>query len=142
MRAQSLEALPIHRFADDWDSSSAGPATALCNHWSFALQEHLDRYRQQKINATPVAALNGELPRFGVKEGTSGLSLHAALTAFDRAVGYPMAWFFHLVTAKRSRGVPHWVVPAVAADAAAGFSYLPDRDLAVVRQWLHKPYAF
>ena len=92
MRTQSLEAQPIHRFVADWDASSAGAQAALCNHWVFALAEHLDRYRQTITRATPRPALAGELPRFGAREGTGGLSLHAALTAFDRAAGYPMAW--------------------------------------------------
>lgn len=139
MRTQSLEAQPIHRFVADWEASSAASATAFSNHWAVALREHLDRHRQTIVRATPIAAVTGEAPRVGVREGTGGLSLHAALQAFDRAVGYPMAWYFSLLTGK---SVAHWVAAAVAADAAAGFSYLPERDLAVVRQWLHRPYAF
>ena len=142
MRTQSLEAQAIHRFVADWEASSAGFTTAFCNHWAIALREHLDRYKQTITRATPVAALNGELPRFNAKEGTSGLSLHSALTAFDRAVGYPLAWYFSMLTSKGGKAIPHWLPSAVATDAAAGFSYLPERDLAVVKQWLHKPYAF
>lgn len=141
MRTQSLDAQPIHRFVADWDASSAGAQAALHNHWVIAIAEHLDRYRQTLTRATPVAAYTGELPKLGAREGTQGLSLHAALQAFDRAVGYPMAWFFNLVAGK-SGPVPHWVPAAVASDAAAGFSYLPERDLVVLRHWLHKPYAF
>ncbi|NMF97490.1 hypothetical protein GPA27_08825 [Aromatoleum toluolicum] len=139
MRTQALEPQPIHRFVADWDASSAGPATAFCNHWAIALREHLDRFRQTIVRATPISALTGEAPRFGAREGTNGLSLHAALLAFDRAVGYPMAWYFGMLAGK---AVGHWVPAAVASDAAAGFSYLPERDLAVLRQWLHRPYAF
>jgi hypothetical protein len=138
MRTQSLEPQPIHRFVADWDASSAGSASAFCNHWALALREHLDRYRQTQVRATPIAALGGELPRLAVREGTSGLALHNALQAFDRQVGYPFAWFFSLLTSK----VPHWLAAAVASDAASGFSYLPERDLAIVKQWLHRPYAF
>jgi hypothetical protein len=143
MRTQALEAQPIHRFVADWDASSAGRQSALCNHWALALSEHLDRYRQTLTRATPVSAFAGELPKFGAREGTSGLSLHAAIQAFDRAVGYPMAWYFNLLATKSGKGaVPHWVPAALASDAAAGFSYLPERDLDVVKRWLHKPYAF
>lgn len=139
MRTQALDAQPIHRFVADWEASSAGVGTVFCNHWTIALREHLDRFRQTITRATPVAALNGEAPRFAAKEGTGGLSLHAALTAFDRAAGYPMAWFFSLLVGK---AVPHWVPAAVASDTAAGFSYLPERDLAVLKAWLHRPYVF
>ena len=139
MRTQSLEPQAIHRFVGDWEASSAGHASALYNHWTVVLREHLDRYKQNIVRATPVAALNGELPRFSAKEGTSGLALHNALLAFDRQVGYPLAWYFSLLT---SKAVPHWVAGSVASDAAIGFSYLPERDLALIKQWLHRPYAF
>ena len=52
---------------------------------------------------------------------------------------YPMAWFFHMLTTKR---VPHAVASIVADDVQAGFNYLPDRDLAVVKDWLFRPYGF
>lgn len=139
MWAQAIEAQPIHRFFADWESCSAGRATAFCNHWVLALREHLDRYRNAIIRAKPVSTLDGTVPRFTARQGTSGLALHETLNAFDRQVGYPMAWFFHMLT---TRAVPHWVAVSVAEDAQAGFSYLPERDLAVVRGWLHKAYGF
>lgn len=138
MRAQSLDLQPIHHFVADWEASSAA-STVLCNHWVISLRDHLDRYRQTITRATPVPAVHGELPRLEAREDTSGLSLHGALTAYDRAVGYPMAWFFSLVCGQR---VPHWVVSSVLADNAAGFSYLPERDLQIIRRWVHNPYYF
>lgn len=140
MRTQALEPQPIHRFVADWEASSAG-TTAFCNHWVLALREHLDRYRQKITQATPVPAFVGDLPKFDAREGTRGLSLQAALNRFDRAVGYPMAWFFALVAARGDHAVPDWLPAAVATDTAAGFSYLPERDIGVVRKWLLKPYA-
>lgn len=139
MCGQAIDAQPIHRFVADWEASSAARASALCNHWVIALREHLDRYRNTVIRAQPVAALNGAPPVFSARQGTSGPALGETLGAFNRQVGYPMAWFFHLVT---TRAVPHWVAISVAEDAQAGFSYLPERDLAIVRGWLHKSYAF
>jgi hypothetical protein len=37
--------------------------------------------------------------------------------------------------------VPHWVAQTVIEDALNGFAYLPQRDMEVVRHWLHQPYA-
>ena len=48
-----------------------------------------------------------------------------------------MAWFFLMVTSKR---VPHSVAQTVVEDALNGFAYLPQRDIDVVRHWLHQPY--
>jgi hypothetical protein len=139
MRAQKPEPQPIHRFVEAWEQSSAARATDFSNHWVLAVREHLDRYRQPIRGATPVVALNGAPPRFEGGYGARGLALAEALQRFDRQIGYPMAWFFHLLT---SKAVPHAVAAAVVEDMQAGFGYLPGRDVQVVRDWLHHPYGF
>ena len=139
MRTQKPDAQPIHRFVEAWGNSNAGHAAAFFHHWVVPVREHLDRYRQPIYNATPVAALNGAIPKFDIGFGARGLALHAALTHFDREVGYPMAWFFHMLTTK---AVPHAVAAVVIEDVQGGFNYLPERDVAVVRDWLHRPYGF
>jgi hypothetical protein len=142
MRENALAPAPVHRFVEDWDASSASQSSAFCNHWVLVLNEHLDRHRQTITRATPMPAVNGDLPRFGAPEGARGLELHNALLAFDRAVGYPLAWYFTLLTCPGKKTVPHWVPAAVASDTTDGFSYLPERDMAVIRRWLHQPYGF
>lgn len=139
MRAQKPDPQPIHRFIEAWEKSSAGATTQFSNHWVLGVREHLDRYRQPILHANPVAAVTGTPPRFEVGFGAQGLALHQALTRYDKAAGYPMAWFFHMITTK---SVPHAVATAVIDDVAAGFNYLPDRDVAVVKEWLYKPFGF
>jgi hypothetical protein len=139
MRQQKPEPQPVHRFIEAWEQSTASHVTDFSNHWVFAVREHLDRYRQPIRGATPVAALNGAPPRFDGGFGVRGLALAEALQRFDRHLGYPMAWFFHMITTK---SVPHAVATVVIEDMHGGFSYLPDRDVQVVRDWLHRPYSF
>ena len=139
MRAQKPEPLPIHRFIEAWERSSAGAATQFSNHWVVAVREHLDRYQQTILNATPVAALNGAAPKFSAGFGVQGTALHEALNRYDKAAGYPMAWFFHMLTVK---SVTHALASVVIDDLQAGFHYLPERDVAVVKEWLFKPYGF
>lgn len=136
MLAQSPEPAPVHRLVEDWKNSSAGQASAFHNHWVLALREHLDRYQQPIFRAQPIATRD-HAAAFAVAGGTRGLALHAALQAFDREVGYPFAWYFHMLATK---AVPHWVAQTVVEDALADFAYLPERDVAVVRNWLHRPY--
>lgn len=138
MRAQKPEPSPIHRMLEDWQNSSAGLTSAYYNHWVLATREHLDRYHQPLFHAQPIEVFQGPLPDFTATSGHNGLVLNEALTAFDRALGYPMAWYFHMIT---SRAIPHWVAQTVVEDSLAGFAYLPARDLAIVRSWLHQPYA-
>lgn len=138
MLGQKPEPQPIHRMFADWAASSAGHASALSNHWVIATREHLDRYQQPICHAQAISAFNGTPPEFAVAAGTTGTRLHEALSAFDKAMGYPMAWYFHLLS---GQAVAHWVAQAVVEDALAGFAYLPQRDVEVVRGWLHRPYS-
>jgi len=135
---QRPEKQPVHRFFEAWQASSAGHTTHLSNHWVVAVREYLDRYRQSILQATPVAALNGMPPKFVSAYGAKGLALNEALQRFDRQAGYPMAWFFHMLTTKT---VPHAVAHAVVDDVQTGFSYLPERDVKVLKDWMHRPYA-
>ncbi len=139
MRNQKPEPQPVHRFIEAWEMSTASHTTEFSNHWVVAVREHLDRYCQPIRSASPVAALNGAPPRFAGSFGTRGLALADALQRFDKQVGYPMAWFFHMITTKT---VPHAVATVAIEDVQGGFNYLPDRDVQVVRDWLHRPYSF
>lgn len=137
MLAQKPEPAPIHRMIEDWSKSSAGSTSDFSNHWVIATREHLDRYQQAVFRAQPIATLGGEPPEFAAAQGTTGLKLQEALQQFDRHVGYPMAWYFHMLT---SKAVPHWVAQSVVEDALGGFAYLPQRDVDIARNWLHRPY--
>lgn len=137
MRAQKPEPAPIHRMLEDWASSSAGQTSRYDNHWVIATREHLDRYHQSVFRAQPIATLIGTPPEFAAPSGTQGMKLQEALVHFDRQAGYPMAWYFHMLT---THAVPHWVAQSVIEDTLTGFAYLPEQDIAVVRRWLHQPY--
>ena len=139
MQGQKPEKESVQRFVDAWQASSAATVTQFSNHWVFALREYRGAYGQTNRQASPVAALNGSPPRFNGAYGVRGLLLNDVLQQFDRAVGYPMAWFFHLLTTK---AVPHAVAQAVMDDAHDGFSYLPERDVKVLDVWLRRPYGF
>jgi hypothetical protein len=139
IRAQKPEPQPVHRFMESWEKSSAGNAAQFSNHWVLAVREHLDRYRQSILSATPVAAIVGASPHFEGGFGARGLALASALQRFDRQAGYPMAWFFHMLTTK---AMPHAVAVVVVEDMQGGFAYLPERDVQVVKNWLFRPYGF
>ena len=139
MSEQKPEVQNVQRFFDAWQASSAGASTLFSNHWVLGVREYIDRYHQPILQATPVAAVNGLAPKFAGAFGARGMVLYEALQQFDRRLGYPMAWFFHMLTTKR---VPHAVANAVVDDVQAGFSYLPERDVKVIKDWLHRQFAF
>ena len=131
---QAGKPTPILRFLADWEASSAGPQRRFCDHWVLALSEHLDRYRQTRYGAAPVAA---HAPAWGGVPGHRGTALARDLHDFDRAAGYGFAWYFHMVSGRR---VPHALAPLVAGDLNDGMAYLPERDARIVFRWAHTPY--
>jgi hypothetical protein len=60
------------------------------------------------------------------------------LQAVDRAAGYISAWYFHLLAGTIT---PPKIAYAVVRDLDAGFSYLPDTEVALIRSWVNSPYS-
>ncbi len=139
MQAAASEPTAAHRFLDAWAASSAGLSADLSHHWVFMIREHLGRYRQISYHARPTPALTGTLPQWHAEASLRGLALAQALRQFDKRVGYPMAWFFHLAA---GTNVPRLLATTVLEDHCSDWRYLPERDLAVVQDWVHRAYGF
>jgi hypothetical protein len=129
-------ALP--RLLDEWRHSSAAARGHFSDHWVIGLREHLDRYRNPVVSAALVSRRARTLKPFQWNDALSGPAMLAQLQAFDRAAGYPAAWYFHLVAGSLT---PPKVAYAVAKDLDAGFSYLPETEAALVRGWVAAPYS-
>lgn len=138
LQHQKTEPAPVHRLLQDWAASSAGAHSGFCQHWVIATREHLDRYQQTVLTAQAIPVLAGGMPDLALPSSARGVALQDALNRFDRKQGYPMSWFFLMAT---NKGVPHDTARAVVEDALNDFAYLPQRDIDVVRRWLHQPYS-
>lgn len=49
-----------------------------------------------------------------------------------------MAWFFYML---KDLWVPTQLGVAVFKDISKDFSYLPERDVAVLKDWINTPYS-
>lgn len=136
LREQAGKPAPVLRFIDDWAKSSAGQQNRLCEHWVFALSEYLDRYRQPRLGALPVAAT--QAPKWSFGEALRGTELAQCLHDYDRSVGYGFAWYFHMLSGRK---VPRNLPSAVFNDLQDELAYLPERDAKLVRDWIHQPYS-
>jgi hypothetical protein len=120
----------------EWAGSRSG--THFSEHWIVALREHHDRYNNVVLSATPVSRHARELKPFHWNSGLRGLDAARQLQAFDRAAGYPGAWYFHLVAGGLT---PRDMAFAVMQDIESGFGYLGDAETALLRGWLREPYS-
>jgi hypothetical protein len=128
----------LSRMLLEWSHSSAAMRGHFSDHWIIALREHLDRYRNPVISASLVSRHARELKPFHWSMGLDGVDAATQLQAFDRAAGYPSAWYFHLVAGTLT---PPKIAYAAAQDMDAGFSYLPDTEIALIRSWVAAPYS-
>ncbi|MDO8311483.1 MAG: hypothetical protein Q7T25_06060 [Sideroxyarcus sp.] len=130
--------LPVTRFLLDWSHSSAAARGHFSDHWIIALREHQDRYRNPVLSASLISRQARALKPFQWNTELSGLELLAQLHAFDRAAQCTAAWYFHLVSGTIT---PSKIAYAILRDLDAGFSYLPDSEAALLRNWVDAPYS-
>ena len=128
----------IRRFIDDWSRSSAGECGTFSDHWVLVLHEYADAYGQHVMLAKPVTTHTGEIPRLEKAHICHGSKLANMIHGFDRDMGYPMAWYFYMLT---HSNVPYQLVEAIHDDQMGAYDYLPQKDLAVLKDWYNKPYS-
>ncbi|MBI5917950.1 MAG: hypothetical protein HY849_01065 [Nitrosomonadales bacterium] len=139
---QTVAKLPgnagLARLLYEWAHSSAAARGHFSDHWIVALREHQDRYRNAAVSISLVSRHARELKPFQWNQAASGVELASQLQSFDRAAGYPAAWYFHLVAGTIT---PPKIAYGIVRDLDAGFSYLPDSEVALVRGWVDAAYS-
>ncbi len=126
------------RLMSEWMSSSAATRGHFSDHWLIGLREHQDRYRNPVISLSLISRHARELKSFQWNIGLAGVEMAAQLQAFDRAAGYTSAWYFHLLAGTLT---PPKIAYALERDLEAGFNYLPDTEVALLKSWINAPYS-
>lgn len=129
---------PLARFLGEWARSQARGRQHFCEHWIVALREHQDRYRNPTLSASPVSLHARQLKTFHWNPQAQGVDAANQLLAFDRAAGYPGAWYFHLVAGSLA---PREIAAVLAADLDTGFNYLREQDAGLLVEWMRAPYS-
>ena len=127
----------LTRFMREW-ANSRGAGAHFSDHWIVALREQHDRYNNVVLSAVPVSRHARELKPFHWNTELSGLDAANQIRAFDRAAGYPGAWYFHMVA---SGITPRDIGIAAMRDIDAGYGYLGDAETAQLDGWLREPYS-
>lgn len=127
----------LKRFLHDWDRSSAAESEDFSAHWVLAIREYQDRDGEDRLSAKPIPVAAARIPALPDAEVARGAALANQIHGFDRELGYPFAWYFHMLTNPK---VSHRLAEAVHADLMGAYDYLPARDLRVLRDWYLDPY--
>ncbi len=129
----------FERFMDAWDNSSASENASFFEHWVLSLREYTDSYDQPDISVKPVSTFKGKTPVLDESPIPRGAELAVRIRSFDHDIGYPMAWFFYMLT---HRTVSHQIVESIHQDLMGAYDYLPAKDLAILIDWYDNPYSF
>lgn len=128
---------PVQRFMDDWNRSSAGLKHRMCEDWIIRPYRHTGRFGEQIVNVEIVNTHKNNLPHLEDFAGKKGSAVSNVLNRFDRQAGYPFAWYFYMLKGKL---VSTYSAESVYKDISGDFAYLPERDEAVLRDWIAGPY--
>jgi hypothetical protein len=128
---------PVQRFMNDWNRSSAVTKQAMCKDWLIRPYSHTGRFGEQIVNVEILNIHTSKLPELENLTGKKGSSLSNILSRFDRQVGYPFAWFFYMLKGKL---VTTHSAESVYRDITGDFAYLPEKDAAILKDWIAQPY--
>lgn len=127
----------IQRFMQDWDRSSSHETGPFCYHWVLSLQEYSDVYGEPVMQARPVSTFIDAVPPLKLNGEHRGAHLANLIHGFDHDIGYPMAWYFYMLSHSE---VPHQLAANIHQDQMGAYDYLPPRDLKVLKDWTANPY--
>ncbi|MBF0472076.1 MAG: hypothetical protein HQL48_11975 [Gammaproteobacteria bacterium] len=130
--------ISLHRFFNDWESSSAHEGDHFCRHWVLALREYMNSDKEVRWSARPIPTFVGEMPDLPSGTTLRGVDLANAIHGYDRKMGFHFAWFFMMLSSKSENFA---LAEAVLSDQMGSYDYLPARDLQVLRHWEKEQYA-
>lgn len=127
----------VQRFMQDWDRSSSKEYGRFCHHWVLSLQEYTDAWGEPIMQAKPVSTFVEDVSLMKLNGIHRGSRLAQLIHGFDRDIGYPMAWYFYMLSHSE---VPHQLAEAIHKDSMGAYDYLPAMDLKILNDWYVKPY--
>ncbi len=138
LRVEGMEPRRMRRFMHDWNKSTAAMNTFFQNHWVIRFIPYTDRYGDKKFNLKPLTTYQDLVPDVAGALIQRGAGLANLIRDIDRQAGYPMAWYFFMLT---TPGIKHEIAWSVMEDHSAGFDYLPKRDIEIIKLWCEDPYS-
>jgi len=128
---------PLARFMSDWSQSRAAERGRFCDHWLIAGLDRYDASVDTPFTAIPMSAHVRTLKPFQWDETKGGTDMGDQIRDFDRAAGYPGAWYFHVVAGAL---VPDTLPGALKRDLDGGYRYLADKELGLLERLVAEPY--
>lgn len=136
-KSSGVAETPFARLLSDWSQSRSTDHGRFCEHWLIANLERYDPGSGSAFCVNPMSVHERALKPFQWDIDKCGVELGNQLRDFDRAAGYPGAWYFHLVASKL---VPAELANNLKRDLDNGYCYLAEKDMYLLEKLLANPY--
>lgn len=131
------EETTLGRFLADWSRSRAVEKGHFCDHWLIANLEGYAPIPTTLFNPNLMSVHDRILTPFQWDKSKTGVAMGNQLREFDRAAGYPGAWYFHLIAKKY---VPDNLPLELQRDRNNGYEYLAGKELQLLENLVAEPY--
>lgn len=128
---------PLSRFMSDWSESRAADYGHFSEHWLIANLERYSPDGSTPFTASPMSVDARTLRPFQWNLTKSGVELAEQIHNYDRAAGYPGAWYFQFVGSKL---VSETLIQSLQQDLDNGFYYLGDKEINLLQKLIANPY--
>lgn len=134
--SRSVNQSDLQRFFDEWQQITQN-SISFDRHWFFQISENLSRFKVAELRLQPrnIKADKLRLMPWDLTAPPSALS--AQIRCFDKAAGFAGAWFLNMVAGNL---VPRELPARLQRDWQDEYRYLPESMMALIRNWLHRPY--
>ncbi|NVN91808.1 MAG: hypothetical protein HXX11_14570 [Desulfuromonadales bacterium] len=130
------------RLVQDWQDSSAGrKGFQIGDYWRIKISDS-QTVNNNCFSLIPVITCAEEGLGFAMIEPDWEASPHVVLyelVQFDKGAGYPMAWFFYMISGNSISRSAGGIVANAVKD---GLLYLVECDEKVLLRWRSDPYGF
>lgn len=127
----------LARFLVDWSDSRAAEQGNFCEHWLIANLERYGANAKSMTSASLMSVHARVLKPFQWDSNKTGVALGDQLRDFDRAAGYPGAWYFHYVA---RLFVPANLPVTLMQDLEKGYAYLAGKDQKLLEKLVAQTY--
>jgi hypothetical protein len=130
----------FRRFLRDWEQSSAGDKKPFHKCWAVEVLPVLADVGEHKNKVRLLSPHADAVHTFDMSGRGSGGSIFKMLASLDREAGYPMAWYFLMLTKKFMSGAMLTAIREEITWSRRDMNFLEPRDRRILDSWIDAPY--
>ncbi|MBZ0216916.1 MAG: hypothetical protein K8F25_10215 [Fimbriimonadaceae bacterium] len=130
----------FRRFLDEWERSSAGKAIPFWDCWSVKVLPILRGVGEHKYKVKLFSPFADQIHTFDMSGRGGGGHILSMLDAVDKMSGFPMAWYFLLITKKY---MSHGLVTSIRQELGwkkQHYISFSENDREIFENWIENPY--